>query len=131
MLRAGERRVAAQLDLDRRREPAKIELVVAAHQEGGVGLVHLAGNPLHPTLVAPRRKQEHSRRVAPERLAGERVNLDEWLAGHGRQSCIGPGPASKAGATWPSGETRMGSRCERVPVGNSTIAAPTPRDTRG
>jgi hypothetical protein len=89
--------VAAQLDLDRRREPAKIELVIAAHQKGGVGLVHLAGNPLHLTLVAPGRKQEHSRRVAPERLAGERVILDELLAGHGRQSCIGPGPASKAG----------------------------------
>ena len=74
-VRAGERRVAAESHLGRRREPPEREAVVALAEKRGLGEVHLAGDPLHPALVARRGQEADRRGVARERRVGERVDL--------------------------------------------------------
>ena len=68
--------MAAQVDLDGRREPAQVEgAVVAAHQEGRLRDVHLRGDGLHPRLWRCALEDAHARGVPGERSVGERVDL--------------------------------------------------------
>ena len=70
--------MAADGDLDGRREPAEIEAVaVVLHEKRRLGEVHLAGDALHPALVARRGQEAHRRRVALKGHVGERVNLSD------------------------------------------------------
>ncbi len=80
-VRGGQRRVAAEIDLDRGREPAQAEAVLVAHEERGLREVHLRGHRLHPALGARRGQHAHGGRVAGERTIGERVDLADRV-GH-------------------------------------------------
>jgi len=74
-VRARERGVAAKGHLDRRREPPEREAVVALLEERGLREIHLAGDALHPAVVARRGQKADRRGVARERDVGERVDL--------------------------------------------------------
>ena len=79
-VRGRERRVAAQGDLDRRREPAQVELAVGrGDDERGLREVHLRRDRLHPRVG--RRdagvEQAHRGGVAAERRVGERVDVEQ------------------------------------------------------
>ncbi len=76
-VRAAQGRVAAEVDLDRRREPTKPEVVAAPFQEGGLGLVHLGGDALHPGFVSRVIEQANTRGVAGEGAIGERIDQIE------------------------------------------------------
>ncbi len=77
-VRARHRGVAAEIDLDRRREPAQVEAaVVATDKERRLREVHLARDELHPFRVACFRQHGDGRRVATERLVRERVDLPD------------------------------------------------------
>ena len=83
-VRARQRRVTAQIDLGRGREPAEIELDVSADEKGRLGQVHLARHQLHPRRVTSRGQDADGRRIAGEGSVGERVHLSERLGdGHG------------------------------------------------
>jgi hypothetical protein len=51
---AGQRSVAAQCDLDRRRKPAKIEAVAVGHQKCGFREIHFTSHVAHPAFFARR-----------------------------------------------------------------------------
>ena len=89
-VRARERGVAAKGHLDRRREPPEREAVVALLEERGLREVHLAGDALHPALVARRGEQAHRRGVARERDVGERIDLGDPEA-HDGEKCSNKG----------------------------------------
>ena len=72
---ARQGRVAAEGDLDGRREPAEVETVVVLHEERRLGEVHLAGDALHPAFVARRWQEADRRRIARERRVGKRIHL--------------------------------------------------------
>jgi hypothetical protein len=77
---AGQRRVPAQRHLDGRREPAQIEVVGTAEQEGSLGQIHLRRDGLQPVVGARRIEQTDRSRVAAEGVIGERVDLDDRQA---------------------------------------------------
>ena len=72
---ARQGRMAAEGDLDRRREPAEVEAIGLPHEKRRLGEVHLAGDALHPACVARRGQEADRRRVARERRVGERIDL--------------------------------------------------------
>ena len=80
----GERGVAAQGELDGRREPAEGEAVVRRVEERGRREVHFARDRLHPRRVPRRGEDAHRGRIAPEWRVGERVDLDDREP-HGRR----------------------------------------------
>ena len=49
-MRARQRGMAAQRDLDRRREPAELPAVAFLEQEGGLGQIHFRRDLLHPLV---------------------------------------------------------------------------------
>ena len=73
--------MAAQLDLDRRREPAQPEPIALGHEKRGLSQVHLGGHMLHPRRVGRCVEQAHGRGVAAEGPVGERINLQELRHG--------------------------------------------------
>ena len=74
----GQGRVAAQVHLDRGREPPQVVPArPAAHEERGLRQVHLAGDPLHPRRVGRPRQHADGGRIPAERLGGEGVDLDD------------------------------------------------------
>ena len=83
-VRAGQRRVAAQVDLDGGREPAQLEVprLVGDHgpDERGLGEVHLGGHGLHPRRVRGRLEEAHRGRVAGEGAGRERVHMEKGRA---------------------------------------------------
>jgi len=89
-VRARERRVAAERDLGRRREPPQREAVVPLLEKRGLREVHLACDALHPAFVARRGEQADRRGVARERDVGERVDLGDPEA-HGDAKCSNKG----------------------------------------
>ena len=66
----------AQVDLDRRREPAQVELAVGARRdERGLGQVQLRATAcIHASVGEAVAEQAHGRRVAGEGPVGERVD---------------------------------------------------------
>jgi len=70
----GEGRVAAEIHLDRRREPAQPVLVPAFHDEGRLGQVVFGGDRLHRRPGQRLVEQDDGGGVAPEQLSGERVD---------------------------------------------------------
>src|SRR5205085_2373525 len=78
-VRARERRVAAQRDLDGRSEPAQVVVAVgAAHHVRGLGQTELEREPLHPGFVGRGVEQADRGGVAPERGVGEGVDPEQW-----------------------------------------------------
>jgi len=76
-VRAGQRRMTAQIDFGRRREPSQRKVAVARKQKRRLGEVHLRGDVLHPLRIALTVEQTDSRGIALERLAGERLVADD------------------------------------------------------
>jgi hypothetical protein len=76
-VRAGERRVTAELYFDGRREPAKRPLVVRGQEERGFGEIHLGRDVLHPGVVTLAIEEAYRGRVSFERLRRECVDLKE------------------------------------------------------
>ena len=74
--------MAAQLDLDGRREPAQPEPIALGHQKRRLRQVHLGGDVLHPGRVGRRVEQADGGRVAAEGPIGEGVDLQELRHGH-------------------------------------------------
>ena len=67
-MRAGERRMSAQVHLDSRSEPPQLEPLFLTTKERRLGQVHLARNALHPRAVDLRAKYADRCRVSRERL---------------------------------------------------------------
>ena len=79
----GQCGVAAEIDLDRRGEPAQLvgRLGVEPEEEGRLGEVHLAGHLLHPLGGGGFGEDADGRRVAGERAIGERIDDGDSLTG--------------------------------------------------
>src|SRR5689334_15183186 len=91
---AGEGRMAAQLDLARRREPAEVEVhfvAPARDGEGSLAEIVLGRDRLHGRVVEPALERHHRGRIAGERAVGEGVDLEEGDAGHWAFSVISEG----------------------------------------
>src|SRR5262249_52950432 len=63
---AGERRMAAEVDLHRRSKPAQRESVWARAQKSGFREIHLACHPLHPARIPFFGKHADRRRISRE-----------------------------------------------------------------
>lgn len=74
---AGQGGVAAKVNLDGGGEPAQVEAVGPAQQEGGLGEVHLAPHVLQAAVIPRLGQQAHCRPVAGEGPGGEGVDLKD------------------------------------------------------
>ena len=73
-MRAGESGVAAEIDLAAEGEPAQIVAIMVAYQEGGLGMVHLNGDRLHPNDGRWGGEHTDAGRIAAVGLGGEGVD---------------------------------------------------------
>ena len=72
----GQCRVTAEIDLDRRREPAQVIIAVPAfHQIGGFRQIILEGNGLHDLIAEPTAQRTDCRWIALEGSGGEGIDL--------------------------------------------------------
>src|SRR5579862_2636821 len=78
----GQSGVAAKIDFDLWREPAKSKTVVLFPQESGFGKVHLGPDLLHPGVGSLVRQDADSSRVTSEGQVGEGIDVEE-RDGHG------------------------------------------------
>ena len=77
-VRAGQRRVAAEVHLDSWGEPAqRVVAVGPSSEKGSLRQIHLARDELHPAIVAGFGQDGDCRRIAREGLIGERVDLPD------------------------------------------------------
>jgi len=76
---ASQRRMAAQCDLDRGREPAQAEAVILPDQERSLRQVHLARDIAHPPLRTGLCQQTDRSGVAAKHPVGEHVDLRQDL----------------------------------------------------
>ena len=74
-VRARERRVAAEIDLDRRREPAQVVAVRLADEERGLGEIHLPRHVLHPHRLGGRGEDADGGGIARKGAIREGVYL--------------------------------------------------------
>ena len=79
-VRAGERRMAAQVHFHQWREPSQLVPVIASHEERRLRQVHLAGHVLHPAFRSSLRQHAHGSRIACERFRCKSVDLVDVLA---------------------------------------------------
>src|SRR5690348_8334538 len=86
-----ESRMAAQLDLRRRRKPAEVVVdiaVLARDGEGRFAEIVLGGDRLHQPVVEPALERHDGGGVAGQRTVGEGVDLKEGYAGQVARSVI-------------------------------------------
>ncbi len=77
-MRRGQRRVAAEIHLRRRCEPAQLEAAIKARDdEGRLRQVHFPSHELHPGWLSRGREEAHRGGVAGEGLVGERIDDEE------------------------------------------------------
>ena len=74
---AGQRRVAAQIDLHRGGKPAQLEAFCSSLEKGGLGEIHLAGQELHLESLGESVQQTHGRRVAAKGSIGKGIDLGD------------------------------------------------------
>src|SRR6267142_5655029 len=86
-MRARQRRMTAEIDLDGGREPAEIVAVALGHQERRLGEIHLACDVQHPGGVGWFWEDADRGGVPSERFVGERVDLRD-AQGHARESTV-------------------------------------------
>jgi hypothetical protein len=72
---SGKGRVPAQVDFDRRREPAQRVIAAVADEESRLGKVVLGGDRLHGRFRQPSLQRADRGRVAAEQAVGERIDL--------------------------------------------------------
>src|SRR5690349_16142605 len=73
-MRAGQRRVATQRDLDRGREPAQGPIILQGPQIGRLRVTELERDVLHPSFLGGSIEQANGRRIAGERTRRERID---------------------------------------------------------
>ena len=78
---AGEGRMAAQIDLGQRREPAQGVGAVGGHEERGLRQVVLVRDGLQRGIVEPGIQRADGSGIAAEHRIGERIDL-EYLQPH-------------------------------------------------
>ncbi len=117
----GEGRVPAEVDLDRRREPAEpvgMWPVVGRFrvEEGRLREVHLPGHRPHPGVLGRRVEHADGRRVAGEREIGEGVDLDNAMRHRGASVLGGFGPrrAGSGPVRSESGAKEQGSPMQSI-----------------
>ena len=124
----GERRVAAQIDFARRREPAQVIIGLAAfarHRECRFAEVILGRDGLHHGVVEPALERHDRGGISGQRALGERVDLEERKAGHVARSVISDG-SRVSRSVCPSGSTWI-----RISVsGNRSCSASSTRSSR-
>src|SRR5882762_1827167 len=103
-VRTRERRMAAEIDFDRRREPAEIVALASLHEEGGLGEVHLARDVEHPCGFGGLRKDADGRGISCEGSIRESINLRDAEAHASKSIAIGPNGRVVAART-----SRLGS----------------------
>src|SRR5882762_5451013 len=86
-VRAGECRVAAEIDFDRWREPAEIVAVASRNQERGFGETHFARDVEHPGRFGGLGENANAGGIAGEGFVGERVDLCDAEA-HASKSIV-------------------------------------------
>src|SRR3954469_14444454 len=109
---AGERGVAAELDLEAGREPAQFEIRLAGRVrdgESGLGEIVLRGDRLENLVRQPVVERHDGRRIAGEGPVREGVDLDEGQHLHSLSPMVSSRSASglSGSSTWPSGSTWM------------------------
>src|SRR5882672_4058700 len=88
-MRARQRRMTAEIDLDGGREPAEIVAVALGHQERRLGEIHLACDVQHPGGVGWFWEDADRGGVPSERFVGERVDLRDPEAHASKSIAIG------------------------------------------
>lgn len=76
-VRGRKRGVTAQFHFDRRRHPAKIEMLCALDQERSFRKVVLRGDRLHLRIGQPVLEQTNTRRIAGEKTVGESRDFEK------------------------------------------------------
>src|SRR5262245_47443513 len=92
-MRARECRMAAQIDFDRRSEPAEIVSIALLHEKRGLGEVHLARDVKHPANVGGFGENTDAGGVAGEGAIGERVDLRNMEAHASKSIAVAPAGA--------------------------------------
>jgi hypothetical protein len=77
---ASECGMAAQINLNRRREPPQSKAAVARQQKCRFRQIHLAGHELHPGIFARLLQQADGCRISSERPLREGIYLSDRLA---------------------------------------------------
>src|SRR5882762_6263150 len=103
-VRTRERRMTAEIDFDRRREPAEIVAVASLHEKGGFGEVHLARDVEHPRRLGGLGEDADCGRIACEGSIRESINLRDPEAHASKSIAIGPNGRVVAART-----SRLGS----------------------
>ena len=86
----GQRGVAAEIDLDQRREPSQVKAtIVARHDKGGFREIVLQGDRLHRGLGQPLAQWHHRRGIATKGAVGEGVDLVETQLHSAFQPSVG------------------------------------------
>jgi len=67
--------MAAQLDLDRRREPAQTKILSVGNQKGGLGEIILFGDGLQRRVRRKSVEQDDGGGIAGEAAVGESIDL--------------------------------------------------------
>src|SRR6267143_2049244 len=88
-MRARQRGMAAEIDLDRGREPAEIIAVALGNQKRSFGEIHLTRDVEHPGGFGWSWEDADRGRVPRERFAGERVYLCDPEAHASKSIAIG------------------------------------------
>src|SRR5438270_3622087 len=123
-----ESRVAAELDLGRRREPAQVVVrivVLARHRKRSLAEVILLGNRLHLRIIEPAFERYDGCWVAGQRPVGERIDLEEGEGRHCALSVMSDG-SRVSRSVCPSGSTWI-----RISVpGNRSCSCSSTRSSR-
>src|SRR5262245_27533534 len=78
-MRAGECCVSAEIDLDRRREPAELEnSAIEQSNKRCLREIHLSGDGLHPCFLRSTIEKTDRGGIPAESFAGECINLKYW-----------------------------------------------------
>ncbi len=75
-MRRGQGGVAAEIDLDRRRHPAQVEVIAAFDHEGGLGEIVLGRDRLQLLVRQKFLEQANPSRVAGKHPVGESEDLE-------------------------------------------------------
>ena len=92
----GQRRMTAQIDLHRRREPSKAPPALVGINESRFGQVHLRRHPLHPSRSGRADQRTYRRGIAGKCLLGEGIHHVDGLFGLGHEE-TGPGSRVREG----------------------------------
>src|SRR4029450_9630989 len=108
-VRRSQGRMAAQIDFDRRREPAQVIIGIfafACHGKGGFREIVLGGDGLESRIGQPFGERHDRSRIAGEWPVREGIDLEEGDRGH-RADSVRSGGRMVSRSVWPSGSRWM------------------------